>query len=57
MAEHHNFSTFKFSSVGHTYESCIGEGATIPMGNHTGKCAAAVLQLEGTSPGGDTQHT
>lgn len=27
------------------------------MGDHTGKCAALVLQLEGTAPGGDPQYT
>lgn len=50
-------SALKYSLVGHTYQSCLGKGATILMGDHTGKCAALVLQLEGTAPGGDPQHT
>lgn len=50
-------SALKYSLVGHTYQSCLGKGATILMGDHTGKRAALVLQLEGTAPGGDPQHT
>lgn len=50
-------SALKYSLVGHTYERSPGKGTTIPMGDHTGKLAALVLQLEGTAPGGDPQHT
>lgn len=57
MAEQEKLSTLKFSLMGHTYESCMGKGATILMGYHAGKRAALVLQLEGTAPGGDSQHT
>lgn len=57
MAEQQKPSTLQFGSAGHTYESCIGKGAPIPVGYHTGKAAAVVLQLEQTAPGGDSQHT
>ena len=57
MTEQEKPSTLKFSLVGHTQEGRIGKGATILMGYHTGKGAAPVLQLEGTAPGRDSQHT
>lgn len=57
MAEHQKLNTLKWNSVRHTYESCIGKGATIPIAYHTGQHAALVLQLEGTAPGGGSQHT
>lgn len=50
-------SALKYSLVGHTYESSLGKGAAILTGDLTVKCAAFVLQLEGTAPGGDPQHT
>lgn len=57
MAEQQKPRTLKFSLVGHTYETCMGKGTTILIGYHTGKHAALVLQLEGTAPGGNSQHT